>query len=112
MDSKRGGGAGGKPQLPAIAAAADMDSRERKISMFRNRFTAHKYSFLFLPSSFLSYRYDTIDEDYGPDSPPVHSPGGIKGTTSPRSVFASSGIDKKPAEPNVDFEFDFKVGSF
>ena len=57
----------------------------------------------------MSYRYDTIDEDYGPDSPPVHSPGGIKGTTSPRSVFASSGIDKKPAEPNVDFEFDFKV---
>ena len=50
VDNKRGGG---KPQLPAIAAAADMDSRERKISMFRNRFAAHKYSFL-LPSSHLT----------------------------------------------------------
>ena len=62
--------------------------------------------------------YDTIEEDSLPGSP--GSPRGekskgavsekVKGTVSPRQQPISSVMaEKKSAEPNVDFEFDFKI---
>ena len=75
--------------------------RERKRAMFKNK-------------------CDTIDEDSLPSSP--GSPRDekskaalvserLRGTVSPKQQGVTSNMitDKKSSEPNVDFEFDFKI---
>ena len=57
--------------------------------------------------------YDTIDEDSLPGSPRGErsKTKELKGTVSPRQQPAAGNVvtEKKSSEPNVDFEFDFKI---